>query len=222
MAQSEREALFAVVRPMLDEVGFNDPARIEALNRAVDAIEAAARGETVPAVAPATPAPAAPAGASTYDRAALRAELIRDEGVRLQVYRCTAGKLTIGVGRNLDDVGISAEETAALGLTVAICRNHGVTRAQAEALLNSDIDKVEQQLDRSLSWWRQLNDARQRVLLNMAFNLGTAGLLGFKNTLAMVRDADYAGAARNMLLSKWAKQVGARSQRLAAMMRDGR
>ncbi len=129
------------------------------------------------------------------------ADLRRDEGERLKPYRDTVGKLTIGIGRNLDDVGISAEESA--------------------FLLANDIAKVEKQLDERLPWWRTLSINRQRVLINMAFNMGIFGLLGFKNTLAFVQAGDYARAADNMLISKWAKQVKGRAVRLAELMRNG-
>lgn len=128
-------------------------------------------------------------------------ELTRDEALRLKPYRCSAGKLTIGVGRNLDDVGISEGE--------------------AEILLRNDIDRACSGLDASLPWWRNLDPVRQRVMVNMAFNLGVAGLLGFRNTLKLIELGNYQDAAVAMMASKWAKQVGPRATRLALMMRDG-
>lgn len=138
---------------------------------------------------------------TTFDMPTLLAELKRDEGVRLKPYTDTVGKLTIGVGRNLTDVGISDDECT--------------------ALLENDIAKVLAQLDRSLPWWRKIDPVRQRVLVNMAFNMGMTGLLTFKNTLAAVQSGSYAAAAAGMLASKWATQVGARAERLADMMRTG-
>lgn len=132
---------------------------------------------------------------------AMITDLRRDEGERLKPYRDTVGKLTIGVGRNLDDVGLSSEESA--------------------YLLANDINKVLRQLDEKLPWWRGLCFNRQRVLINMAFNLGIAGLLGFKNTLAAVQAGQYDKAAEGMLSSKWASQVGKRAVRLADLMRNG-
>lgn len=157
----------------------------------------------------------------SYDRAALEAELIRDEGEELKVYRCTANKRSIGVGRNLDDVGISKAESAALGITLASVLKNGITRTQSRALLANDIDACERQLDAKLPWWRGLSDVRQRVLLNMCFNLGITGLLGFKNTLAKMQRGDFAAAAAGMRASLWARQVGARAERLATMMEKG-
>lgn len=128
-------------------------------------------------------------------------ELTRDEGLRLKPYRCTAGKLTIGVGRNLDDVGIS--------------------QGEAEILLRNDIDRACADLDRSLPWWRGLDPVRQRVLCNMAFNMGIGGLLTFKSTLTLIQMGKYLDASQRMVASKWAGQVGPRAERLALMMRDG-
>lgn len=132
---------------------------------------------------------------------ALKSELVRDEGLRLKPYRDTVGKLTIGVGRNLDDVGITKDE--------------------AMHLLECDIKRVKTDLDRALLWWRGMDEVRQRVLVNMAFNLGITRLMGFKNTLAAMQAGNYADAAKGMLASKWATQVGARATRLAAMMVEG-
>lgn len=132
---------------------------------------------------------------------ALVKELTRDEALRLKPYRCTAGKLTIGIGRNLDDVGISATE--------------------AEFLCRNDVADVLAGLDREIPWWRNLDEIRQRVLVNMGFNLGVKGLLAFKNTIELVRCGKYLDAAQHMMESKWAKQVGPRAVRLATMMRDG-
>ena len=131
----------------------------------------------------------------------LRSMLVLHEGLRLKPYRCTAGKLTIGVGRNLDD--------------------NGITQAEAFALLENDILAVEADLDRAWPWWREMTDARQQVLADMCFNLGLTRLGGFVNTLAAMKRGDYEAAANGMLASLWASQVGRRAQRLAKMMREG-
>jgi lysozyme len=135
----------------------------------------------------------------------LVAALIRDESLRLKPYKDTVGKLTIGIGRNLDDVGISHDE--------------------ALVLLNNDIDKASAQVRTQLPWTVGLDDARLAVLVNMAFNMGigdqTHGLLAFHNTLALIQSGNYTAAADAMLQSKWAKQVGARAARLAEQMRTG-
>ncbi len=128
-------------------------------------------------------------------------QLIMHEGEKLKPYRDTVGKLTIGVGRNLDDVGISASE----------CRY----------LLANDVAKVCAQLSNRLPWWKTLSPVRQKVLIDMAFNMGVDGLLTFKNTLAAIEAGDFARASAGMLASKWAEQVKGRAQRLARMMLTG-
>lgn len=129
-------------------------------------------------------------------------QLILHEGLRLKPYRDTVGKLTIGVGRNLTDKGISPTE--------------------AYELLQNDIAEVKAALVAHLPWVRALSDVRYRVLADMAFNLGIAGLLKFKATLTAVEAGDYHKAAEQMMRSKWAGQVGKRAQRLAQMMREDR
>ncbi|MDD2229876.1 MAG: glycoside hydrolase family protein [Candidatus Cloacimonetes bacterium] len=130
-------------------------------------------------------------------------QLVRHEGLRLKPYRCTAGKLTIGVGRNLDDRGISQKE--------------------AYAMLERDILDCEQQLlDEIPVIYTALDEVHQSVLLNMCFNLGLKGLLGFNNTLAFIAAGDWERAANGMLASKWAKQVGLRAIELSEMMRKGK
>ena len=133
----------------------------------------------------------------------IKSQLVRHEGLRLKPYRCTAGKLTIGVGRNLDDCGISQKE--------------------AYVLLDNDIRNCEQQLlDEIPVIYNALDEVRQSVLLNMCFNLGLKGLLGFNNTLAFIAAGDWERAANGMLASKWAKQVGMRAIELSEMMRKGK
>lgn len=121
--------------------------------------------------------------------------------MRLHPYRDTVGKLTIGVGRNLDDVGISQDE--------------------ANVLLQNDIAHVKQYLSSTWPWTDVLDDARRGVLLNMGFNLGLAGLSGFRQMLAKVQEGDFAGAAAEMRDSAWYTQVGARAERLAIQMETG-
>lgn len=135
------------------------------------------------------------------DTEKLLVELERDEGLRLRPYECTAGRLTIGVGRNLDDVGITREEAM-------ILLAHDVRRSIADCEL--------------FPWYHKLNGVRQRAICNMMFNLGLARFRGFKKLMAAIRAEDWEEAAVQMLDSKWAEQVGDRANRLAAMMRFGK
>jgi len=131
-------------------------------------------------------------------------QLRRDEGEILHAYKDSLGYLTIGVGRLIDKR-----------------RGGGITAEESAYLLANDIKKKIIGIEKNLPWFDQLDDARKGVLLNMAFQMGVTGLLGFKNTLEMVRKGDYEGAARGMLNSKWAKQTPNRAHRLSRQMATG-
>ncbi|MCK9335564.1 MAG: lysozyme [Candidatus Cloacimonetes bacterium] len=147
----------------------------------------------------------------------IKAQLVRHEGLRIKPYRCTAGKLTIGIGRNLEDCGISQSE--------------------AYVMLINDIMNCEKQLQAKIpDIYNGLDEVRKSVLLNMRISipqsrfaplrepcyLGINGLLGFKNTLAFVKAGDWERAANNMLVSRWAKQVGRRAIELSELMMKGK
>lgn len=135
------------------------------------------------------------------NRAKLIEELRRDEGVKLKLYKCTAGKWSIGAGRNLSDNGISTDEML--------------------LMLHNDIDAASKGLDRALPWWRELSEPRQRALVNMCFNLGLPRLLQFKTMLRHMEVGEYEAAADAALDSRWALQVGERSERIAELFRKG-
>lgn len=135
------------------------------------------------------------------DKKRLYEQLELHEGKKNKPYKDTVGKLTIGIGRNLTDRGITEEEIV--------------------FLFGTDVALVEKDLDRNLKWWREMSEVRQRVLADMCFNLGITKLLAFKNTLEAMRTGRYNDAASGMLNSLWAKQVKGRAVRLANMMRTG-
>lgn len=138
------------------------------------------------------------------NRDILANELERDEGFRSHAYQDSLGFWTIGYGRMVDKR-----------------RGGGITRFEARVLLDNDIDECEKDLDHSLAWWREMTENRQRVLVNMCFNLGIGKLLQFTNTLAAMERGDYEAAAKGMLNSRWATQVKGRAERLAELMREG-
>lgn len=148
----------------------------------------------------------------------LTTELMRDEGVVLTPYRCPAGKLTVGAGRNLDDNPLSPAELAEIGHDA---RTAPITRCQAAYLLGNDIRRIMAALDKTIPWWSHLDEVRRRVLVNMAYNLGVGGLMEFHGTLRLLEIGHYKTAAITMLQSVWAGQVGRRATRLAEMMRTG-
>ena len=128
-------------------------------------------------------------------------ELKHDEGVKLKPYQCSSGKLTIGIGRNIEERGISDSE--------------------AEFMLKNDIDICIDELKKAFSWYDNLSDKRQRVMINMCFNLGLGKLKGFKKFLQAMDDQIWNIAAEEMLDSRWADQVGDRAVRLALMVLEG-
>jgi len=127
-----------------------------------------------------------------------------DEDEVLTAYQDHLGFWTIGVGRLIDKR-----------------KGGGISKAESAILLDNDISGKEAELDRRLSWWRKLDEARRGVLLAMAFQMGVDGLLGFVSTLKMVQAGDYAGAARGMLNSLWARQTPERAMRMSEQMRTG-
>ena len=131
----------------------------------------------------------------------LIAQLRKHEGVEHKPYTDTVGKLTIGVGRNLDDRGLSDHEI--------------------DFLLQNDIQLVEEELDQWWPHWRSLNQTRQLVVADMMFNMGRPRLSQFKMFLAALQAANYETASTEMLDSKWAGQVKGRATTLADMMSTG-
>lgn len=136
----------------------------------------------------------------------LIAQLKIDEGVEPCAYQDHLGFWTIGVGRLIDKRKPGS----------------GLRPSEIDFLLQNDVDDRIDQLTRRLPWFQNLDDARKGVLLNMAFQMGVEGLLGFKNTLALIEAGNYAKAAENMLLSKWAQQTPNRAKKMARQMETGK
>lgn len=140
--------------------------------------------------------------------------LIEDEGIELLPYfdccgkffrKCTCkpqGKLTLGVGRNIEDIGISENE--AIGLEL------------------NDIKRVNSQVERAFgSWFVKLSTPRKVVVMAMTFNLGLDGVKEFKKMIKSIESGDFDSASGHMLNSKWASQVKGRAVRLAQIMKTG-
>ena len=135
----------------------------------------------------------------------LRDMLKRHEGVKSHAYECSAGKITVGVGRNIDQDG---------GI--------GLSDDEIDYLLDNDIVRCIQELNQNFGWFNSLDDARRDAVINMCFNLGISRFAGFKNALAAMQSADYETAADEFYDSRWAKQVGNRAIEVCEMIRTGK
>lgn len=135
------------------------------------------------------------------NRQRLSDQLEIDEGKRSRMYLDSVGKWTAGVGRNLSDRAFSEDEI--------------------QLMLSNDIALAVRDVRQLVPGFDQLDDVRQEVLANMSFNLGFSRLAGFRRFIAAVNASEFAEASLEMLDSKWAKQVGARAQRLSKAMRTG-
>lgn len=129
----------------------------------------------------------------------LKEILVEDEGVRLYPYLDTVGKLTIGVGHNLTDLGLSQDAV------------NFIFAEDIQRLLSSELGNKR--------WFKDLSDNRKVVVLSMCFNLGISGFLKFKKTIQYLRAKDYIAASKEMLDSKWARQVPVRAKKMSAIMK---
>jgi lysozyme len=135
------------------------------------------------------------------DKTRLIEQLRVHEGVEHKPYKCTAGYLTIGVGRNIEERGISDDEI--------------------DYLLNNDIKIAIDEISATYDWFFDLSEVRQRVIIDMVFNLGLPRFAQFKNMIAAIEAEDYVQASNEMMDSRWAQQVGIRASRLSEMMETG-
>ena len=136
-------------------------------------------------------------------------QLNRDEGEvkrngKHVMYRDHLGYATLGVGRLIDER-----------------RGGGLTDEEVEYLLRNDVTRVALELSKNLDWWPSLDHVRQSALINMAFQLGINGLLNFRKTLSLIKQGDYAEAAKEALRSTWAQQTPNRARRVAKQLASG-
>lgn len=137
-------------------------------------------------------------------------QLKRHEGLSLKAYRCSAGKLTIGYGHNLESKPLAG-----------IDGNSEISAMEAGRILKADVEGFCGELDVAIPWWRGLDEVRRGVLLNMAFNMGVGKLMGFRRMLAAVKAGDWLRAGNEMLDSKWKQDVKGRAFELARQMETG-
>ena len=117
----------------------------------------------------------------------IRDMLVRHEGIRTYPYYCSENKLTLGIGRNIQQNGISEEE--------------------AYYLLENDIKRVMSNLDKSFHMWRCFPKKARLVCIDMAFQMGIAGFLGFKKTIALMQLGMWLEASEELLDSRYAVQT---------------
>lgn len=127
--------------------------------------------------------------------------LKRHEGFRSKPYHCSAGKLTIGYGRNIEDNGIS--------------------RCEATMLLLEDIDQATENVSSIFPYFNSYSADRQNSLINMVFNLGISRFRLFKKMILAIKKNDWAEAARQAKDSRWYKQVGARAKEIVNLIKEG-
>ena len=149
-------------------------------------------------------------------------KLIAHEGLRLQVYQDTLGIDTIGIGRNLEDRGITKEELDWMDMpNMDAVYEHGIREADAMYLAQNDVQIVEEELLRAHPCVEDLDAVRQLVLVDMAFNMGVPRLCKFKKMWNAIHENKFDVAAKEMLDSRWANQVKSRAVKLANAMHNG-
>ena len=135
------------------------------------------------------------------DMVALEAQLTLDEGRIYKPYHDSVGKLTIGVGRNLSDVGVND--------------------AEIDLMFQNDVNNAINGLNQNLPWYVNMDEIRQRVLVDLCFNLGINQLVTWNETLQLIQSGQYEAAADHLMTLPWYKEVGQRGVRLVSMMRTG-
>lgn len=135
------------------------------------------------------------------DLVRLKKQLSIDEGYSETLYKCSKGKLTIGIGRNIEDRGLNQDEV--------------------DFLFLNDIKLSIEELERTFPFFKNLTQLRQEVLINMHFNLGLPKMLTFKNMIEELENENYLNASDEMIDSLWYKQNTNRVKRLAQQMIKG-
>ncbi len=130
--------------------------------------------------------------------------LKRHEGTETHAYECSEGKITVGVGRNIDQQG-----------------GMGLSDDEIDYLLQNDIERVIKELSSEYPWFNSLDDVRKDAIVDISFNLGQTRLRLFKRALAAMEAGDYTEASTEFLDSRWAKQVGGRALELTDMISSG-
>ena len=156
-----------------------------------------------------------------YNMTELLDQLVLHEGLELLPYKDSLGIDTIGIGRNLEHRGLSEAELAHIGKDISDICEWGITKEQAYYLAENDIKIVEEEVCKAHPCVVELDEIRQRVIIDMAFNMGVPRLNKFVKMWKAIDEQDFAEAKVQMLDSRWANQVGNRAVRLSNAMETG-
>ncbi len=135
--------------------------------------------------------------------------LIQDEGCKDSIYLDSVGIQTIGIGHNIEANPLPPGFVPPL------------KRIQIDQLFQSDLTRTKNYLVNGLSWFGDLDEVRQAVLIGMCYNMGWGALSKFTNTLELIRTESWTAASVAMLDSLWARQLPSRSEKYANMMLSG-
>ena len=156
-----------------------------------------------------------------YNMTELLDQLVEHEGLELVAYKDSLGIDTIGIGRNLQHRGFTEAELGYIGKDISDICEWGITKEQAYYLAENDIKIVEEELCKAHPCVLELDEVRQRVLIDMAFNVGVPRLKKFVKMWEAIHNKNFEEAKAQMLDSRWANQVGNRAVRLSNAMESG-
>tara|TARA_R110002020_G_scaffold92307_4_gene223557 strand:+ start:208 stop:693 length:486 start_codon:yes stop_codon:yes gene_type:complete len=156
-----------------------------------------------------------------YNMTELLDQLVLHEGLELLPYEDSLGINTIGIGRNLEHRGLSEAELGHIGKDLSDIFEWGITKEQAYYLAKNDIEIVEKEVCESHPCVVELDEIRQRIIIDMAFNMGVPRLGKFKKMWKAIQEENFEEAKIQMLDSRWANQVGNRAVRLSNAMESG-
>ena len=156
-----------------------------------------------------------------YNMTELLDQLVLHEGLELLPYEDSLGIDTIGIGRNLKHRGLSEAELGYIGKDLSDIFEWGITKEQAYYLAKNDIEIVEKEVCKAHPCVLELDEIRQRIIIDMAFNMGVPRLGKFKKMWKAIEEENFEEAKIQMLDSRWANQVGNRAVRLSNAMETG-
>jgi len=140
-----------------------------------------------------------------------------NEGLRLEVYTCDAGFKTFGYGTNLEVLNglykcagrpdLDIDFSKGIDKTIEQINNSTDKEALAVALLQSEIINCKRALNTQKWFTDDLSDFQQAIIIDLAYNMGVAGVLEFNKMITAIRDRNYGIAGEEMLMSKYHYQM---------------